>query len=158
MKKWLYFVGTFIILLDRVTKIIVMNLIELGESITVIPNYLYITYIKNDGAAWGMFSGNTIFLLFMTLITLIILLKVINEMDIKFINVLSYGLLIGGIIGNLIDRIIYGSVIDFIDTYIFTYDYPVFNVSDMAIVIGTSLLIIEILKGGGLKDEKVNSR
>ncbi|MDD4644248.1 MAG: signal peptidase II [Bacilli bacterium] len=158
MKKWLYFVGTFIILLDRVTKIIVMNLIELGESITVIPNYLYITYIKNDGAAWGMFSGNTIFLLFMTLITLIILIKVINEMDIKFINVLSYGLLIGGIIGNLIDRIIYGSVIDFIDTYIFTYDYPVFNVSDMAIVIGTSLLIIEILKGGGLKDEKVNSR
>ena len=98
-------------------------------------------------------------LLFISLFVLVLLFRLIWEMDkIKFINALSLGLLVGGIIGNLIDRIIYGGVIDFIDAYIFTYNYPVFNISDMSIVIGTFLFIIEILKGGGLKGEKVNSR
>ena len=68
-------------------------------------------------------------------------------------NILAFGLLIGGIVGNLLDRIIFGYVRDFLDFYVFNYDFPVFNVSDMAIVAGIFLLIIAIVKG-----EEVNGR
>ena len=149
MKKYIYLIATILFVLDQLTKQLVINIIDIGSSIKIIPNFFYLTYINNDGAAWGILSGQTILLIIIAIITILYINKLIKETNkINTRNVIAYGLVLGGILGNLIDRIIYGYVIDFLDFYIFGYDFPVFNISDTAMVIGLLLIIYDILIGG----------
>ena len=142
MKK-ISFVSLAVFLLDRITKMLVTNYFKLNVRNKVINNFFYITNCHNEGAAFSLFSGNIIFLILITLILLFILYRKINsEKNISKISIISYGILLGGIIGNLFDRMFFGYVIDFLDFVIFKYNFPIFNFADISIVIGAFLLLI----------------
>lgn len=137
------------LLLDRITKLFITNNLVLNDSYTIINNFFNITLVHNDGAAWSILSGNRILLIFISLIALfIIYFLFIKNKELKKIETLIYGMLIGGITGNLFDRVLYGYVIDFLDFKIFNYNYPVFNIADCCIVIAAILLIVDIVKEG----------
>lgn len=139
---------TFLILaLDQVSKSLITIFMKVNESLTLIPNFFKLTLCYNTGAAWGLFANNTIVIAIGTIISLIIIYHFIYCFKKNWQNNIAFGLILGGLGGNLIDRIIFGYVRDFLDFYIFGYDFPIFNISDMGIVIGVILLIIAVWKG-----------
>jgi len=124
-----------------------MSLIEYGSSTKLINNFLYFSHSQNRGAAWGIFQEKTLFLILVAVLFLIYLIKMIKEdKELEKLDVLAYGFLLGGVFGNLADRIIMGYVVDFIEVHIFNYIFPIFNLADSAIVIGTFLMILLIIK------------
>ena len=123
--KKLLIISLITILIDILSKILVVNNLLENQSISIIKKILNITYAKNTGVAFSFLDGNKIFIIIATIIILIILIKHIKNTYIDKIEQIGYGLIIGGAIGNLIDRIIYGHVIDFIDFRII--NYPIFN-------------------------------
>lgn len=142
MKKILS-VSLIIFLLDRFTKVLISNNFALDVRNRIIDGFFYITNCHNKGAAFSLFSGNIIFLIFITFIVLFLIYKTIKEKKyISKITSISYGLLLGGIIGNLFDRFFFGYVIDFLDFVIFKFDFAIFNVADIAIVVGAIMLIL----------------
>jgi signal peptidase II len=153
MKKKIFILSFIMLIIDQLSKIIVINNIEPSTGIKLINNFLYITFVKNEGAAFSILQGGRIFFIVLSIFVLVIMIKYIfDDKNIRKIEVLSYSLLISGIIGNLIDRIVYGYVVDFIDIYLFGYDFPVFNVADMCIVIGAVVLASTYMTRGE-KDE-----
>ena len=114
------------------------------ERNEVIKDFFYITYCENTGAAWGILQNGRIFFIIMTFIALGFIVFYFFK-DKAFIFRLALVFLMSGAVGNLIDRILYGKVVDFLDFYIFKYDFPVFNVADICVNIGTILLIIYLL-------------
>ncbi|MBI2653880.1 signal peptidase II [Candidatus Woesearchaeota archaeon] len=139
----IFLTGLLILLLDQLTKFLIKQNFQLSHSTPIIKNILHVTYITNTGSAFGLFKGfNLFFVLFsvIVVVTIVYNLKKIknNERLLQF----SVGLLIGGTIGNLIDRLLYGAVVDFIDFRI----WPVFNVADSAVTISIIMLIILLWK------------
>ncbi|MFH5880789.1 signal peptidase II [Liberiplasma polymorphum] len=143
-----------LIALDQLTKWIIVWTIPYNfnnpmqtPSYAVIPNFMYITHHHNDGAAWGMFSGQMVFLIAITLLALSLFAYLFKDVDLKQRKFYSYAviLLIAGTLGNFIDRLFLGYVIDFIDVYIFTYNFPIFNVADSALTIGMILFAVDVL-------------
>ena len=140
-------ISVIVLLLDQIIKGVINNYIGLNETVTVIPKFFYLTNIENAGAAWGILPNKTNFLIIFTVLALVLLYEYIRLFKKSNKNALIFGLLIGGIAGNLVDRLFAGYVRDFIGFTIFKYNFPVFNISDICIVIGAILLIIAILKG-----------
>ncbi len=132
-----------ILILDQVTKYIIIEKLPINSSIEVISGFFYITHVKNSGAAFGLFqdSISTLTIISIVAIVLIIILKIMLKLNYAFYNV-SLGFILGGALGNLIDRYFVGEVTDFIN---FTF-WPVFNIADSFIIIGFCLIIILILK------------
>ena len=131
-----------VIFIDQLVKIIISSNMKLYESINIFNN-INITYVQNKGAAFSMLNGNVLLLIIISFIILYYLyLYILKEKKYENISIL----LIGGIISNLSDRIFRGYVIDFIDIKIFNYNFPIFNIADICIVLGTIFLIIKILK------------
>ena len=144
-----------LIIIDQVSKILVVNNLSVGESKNIIDGFFSLTYVKNTGAAWGMFSNGTLILGLLSMVFSIILIKhVIESKKLSTLSVISYSLLLSGIIGNMLDRFIRGFVIDFLNFFIFSYDYPVFNIADVFIVVGIILIIIETFIEGDKNDSK----
>ena len=142
MKKKVYIIS-FII--DLLSKILVLGIDK--TPITIINNFFYINKIFNTGAAFSLFTGNNFILIIIAIAVLIYIdRKVIDDIKSK-ISVISISMLIGGIIGNLFDRIVYGKVIDFLSFKFGTYSFPVFNLADTFICIGIFLLIVDFLRG-----------
>ncbi|WP_078554805.1 signal peptidase II [Bacillus alkalicellulosilyticus] len=141
-----YVLALVIIVLDQITKWYIVKSMELGERITIIENVLYITSHRNKGAAFGILQGQMWFFYIVTIIVIVFLIYYIQKEAKKsrFLGI-SLGLLLGGAIGNFIDRVFRGEVVDFIDTYIITYDFPIFNVADSALVIGVGLMMIKFI-------------
>mgnify|MGYP001558711487 CR=1 FL=1 len=134
-------IALIVSLLDQLTKFLIKENLQLNQSIPIIKNILHLTYVTNTGSAFGLFKGLNVFFILFSIIVIIVIfyyLKKIKEKVLPF----SIGLLLGGTIGNLIDRIFYGAVIDFIDFRI----WPVFNVADSAVTISIMLLIILLWK------------
>ncbi|EKC6407590.1 signal peptidase II [Staphylococcus pseudintermedius] len=151
--KQQYYIGlslfiTLIILIgDQLTKFIIRTQMTLGESIAVVPKFLYITSHRNNGAAWGILSGKMTFFYIITIIVLIALIVFyIKEAKNNMLMQIAISLLFSGALGNFIDRVSSGEVVDFIDTVIFGYDFPIFNIADASLTIGVVLLIIVLLK------------
>ena len=129
------------------------------KGIEIIKNFFYITNVKNTGGAWGMFSGNVPILALISAIVVLVLIYFLKEeRKLNKISITYYGILFAGIIGNLIDRLFLGYVRDFLDFYIFGYDYPVFNIADICIVVGVLLLIIAVLKGEDTNENNSNRK
>lgn len=137
---WLI-LSTALIISDQVTKLVISANMQMGDKIEVIKGFFYIGYTKNTGAAWGMFSGHTEYLAIFSVVATLGLIYILLLMKRGF-AAFSVALVIAGAIGNAIDRIRLGFVIDFIDTYIFGYDFPTFNIADSAITVGMILLLI----------------
>lgn len=159
-QKRIGFVTIVVVLIDQIIKILINKFIDLNSTIIVIKNFLSITYVRNIGAAWSILSGSRFLLIGIALIVLFcIYFFVFKEGKLKKIEIIYYGMLTGGIIGNLIDRVIYGYVIDYLDFKIFGYNYPIFNLADSFIVVSVILMIIDSVFNikGGDKDAKNNS-
>lgn len=148
MKK-VYIFALISLIIDQIVKILVSNYLILGQTIKIINNFFYLTYVQNKGAAFSILIGYRYILIIITFIFLYYLHKCIKKQkSFNKLEIISYGLLLGGIIGNLIDRIIYGYVIDYFDFMIFNYNFPIFNLADSFIVIGCIILVINsYLKG-----------
>lgn len=136
-----------VILVDFFSKYMVSKLMTVNETINLINNFFRITYVKNTGAAFSIFSNNTLLVIIISVIVIGFLLFYIykNKGNNKLENV-SYAFILGGAIGNLIDRLVYGYVIDFLDFEILSYDAPIFNLADTFIVIGVILFLINTLR------------
>ncbi len=132
------------VLLDQITKLIVVQSMELYESFVLIPRLFSFTYIHNYGAAWGMLKDARWVFIVVTGIAIIVLPIVLYKFrKVHTVFSLSLSLIIGGAAGNMIDRVFLGYVVDFLE---FTFiDFPVFNIADVAIVVGTFLLAFYVI-------------
>ncbi|CAH0217108.1 Lipoprotein signal peptidase [Peribacillus sp. Bi96] len=151
-----YLIALLVIALDQLTKWMIVKKMEYGESIEIIENLLYITSHRNRGAAWGILQGQMWFFYIITIAVIIGLVYYIQKMakESRLLGV-ALALMLGGAIGNFIDRIARQEVVDFVHTYIFSYSFPVFNVADAALSIGVGLLVIHMFleeKNGKEKD------
>jgi signal peptidase II len=137
-----------ILLIDQVSKSVIVSRLALGQSIPIIKNVLHITFVKNTGAAFGLFKNSTYFFIAVSVIAVmligVVLVKAVRRGNFseKFLFHYSLILIMAGALGNLIDRISLRYVIDFIDVRI----WPVFNIADSSITIGAALLIISFAR------------
>ncbi|TLS35275.1 signal peptidase II [Pseudalkalibacillus caeni] len=145
---WKYLIALLVIIVDQWTKWLVVKNMELGERITVIQDFLYLTSHRNRGAAWGILQGQMWFFYIITIVVVIAILYYMRQYRTNRFISFVLALILGGAAGNFIDRIWRGEVVDFVDTYIFSYDYPIFNVADSALVVGVVLIIIASLFEG----------
>ncbi len=150
-----YVLALLIILVDQISKWAIVRFMELGEKVTIINQFLYITSHRNRGAAWGILQGQMWFFYIITTIVVVILVIYIRNLKPhqKLFGI-SLGLMLGGAIGNFIDRIFRKEVVDFIDTWIFSYDFPIFNVADSALVIGVCFIFVLTFFEGKFDKEK----
>ena len=131
--------------LDLITKISANNNLVEYERNEVIPNFFHLTLCYNTGGAWSIFSGNIVFLIIVSLIALGVVIYTMIKSKTLFYKY-SCAIFIGGLIGNLFDRIVYGKVIDFFDFIIFGYDFPVFNIADCFICVGVGIMIVAMIR------------
>ena len=131
-------ISFLIIAIDRVVKIIVNRYIPLNKSISVIKNIFYLTNVHNEGAAFSIMYGLRYILIAISIAFLVFIIYYMYKK--KKYNI-EFALIIGGLIGNLIDRIVFGFVIDYIGIIIFKYYFPIFNIADALIVIGAIILL-----------------
>ena len=148
--KLLLLVGGSIVLLDQITKIWVHRTMKLYDTIPVINNFFDLHYIRNTGAAFGILSGSQSsfripFFVGVSFLAIGIILYLFHQMEESEVMVpLAFSLVLGGAVGNLIDRIRLGEVIDFIYIHYKRFQWPAFNVADIAITVGVFLLIIRM--------------
>ena len=147
MKKRIIIYSLILFIIDLIVKLIVKNNMNLYDSIVIIPNFFNLTYVMNDGAAFSILQGKQIFLIILAILVLIAIIYYIRKDNLNKLKIIYYSLLIGGILGNLLDRIFYNSVIDYLDFKIFSYDYPIFNLADTFIFLGVVLILLEGIKG-----------
>ncbi len=144
-KTKIYLFGLIILGVDVITKILVQTFLK--EEFVIIKNFFSFKYSQNTGAAFGILEGKQSFLLMITAAVLLILSKLIkDEKCLDRLSFWSYALLIGGILGNFIDRLINSYVVDFISFKLFGYRMPIFNLADTFIVVAVFLIIIEFVR------------
>lgn len=156
MLKWLWLTA-LIVILDQVTKQMVVASMRLFESIDVIP-FFNITYVHNTGAAFSFLSDaggwqRWFFAALAFVVSLVISVWLARLKKNEILLAVSLALILGGAIGNLIDRLLYGYVIDFLDVYYKTWHWPAFNVADSAITMGVFLLLLESIGIGRPTEE-----
>lgn len=142
MKKRLLIISSIFIILDQLIKIIVRSNIILGKEKYIIPNFFYLTNVKNTGGAFSILSNNSIMLAVIGILAICFIYYFIKDKKMALIEEISYSLLIGGIIGNIIDRIVFNSVTDYIGLVFGKFYYPIFNLADIGIVVSIIILII----------------
>jgi signal peptidase II len=154
-RPFLFLLGAItipVILLDQATKLFVQAHMALYESIAIIPNYLDITYTLNPGAAFSMLADappwvREAFLLTMACAAIVVLAVLVVRSDRVSITSVAFALIMGGAMGNLIDRAIRGRVIDFMRAHYYDLNYPIFNVADSAITIGVAMIVLTAFFG-----------
>lgn len=154
MNKKILIFAIITLALDQITKTIITFFMNVNESWVIINNFFSLTLCHNFGVAWGFLKDAKIVIIVGTLIALFLIYHFVFCFKKSWRNNMAFGLLLGGLAGNLIDRIIFGYVRDFFDFYIFKYDYPVFNVADIAIVCGVILLIYAVIKGEDVNENR----
>ena len=137
MKKFLS-IAFIIVLIDRIIKILVQSFLT-TKKIYIIKNFFYIVYTQNIGAAFSMLEGEQFLLILIGISAVIFLYYYVRKNN---CNNIGYSLLCGGIIGNLIDRLVFRYVIDYIGLEFFNYNFPIFNFADACIVIGAAFLLL----------------
>ena len=155
--KWKLITGWLIsiIVLDQLTKVIVDRTMALHGSIPIIDGFFNLTYVRNTGAAFGMFSrSHEVFRLpFLILVSVVAIgfivsmLRRLSDRETGMITALAF--ILGGALGNLIDRLLHGEVIDFLDVYWSNYHWPAFNLADSFITIGVTITLFFLLKAKG---------
>ena len=144
-KKRLYTITTIVFILDQLIKIILTKTISEKGIIKIIPNFFSLYYIKNTGAAFSILENKQVLLIAISAIIIVIIHRMVEKEKLNNKTTIYYGMLIGGIFGNLLDRITRNAVIDYLHFTFFNYSFPVFNFADSMIVIGILLLVIEEL-------------
>ena len=146
MKKKVYILSIIFLLIDIFTKQLVKNTLNLYDSIPIIPNFFSITYVINDGAAFSILKGELWLFSIVGFVLLFFIFYYLLKEKLNIYKTIYYSLLIAGVLGNLLDRMLYKGVIDFLDFTIFSYNAPIFNLADTFIVISVILIVFESLK------------
>ena len=148
-----FFLALFIVLLDRWTKRLVAAHIAMYTHIQIIPGFFRITHTENTGAAFSLFADSpshwkTAMLISFSVVAMIVVSVLLWKQSRPLtMNGIALSLILGGAVGNLWDRVASGRVVDFLLLYVKQYQWPVFNLADSAIVVGASLLVLEIIFG-----------
>lgn len=146
MLKYLW-LSLLIIIADQISKTVMVNWLDLYERVAVLP-FFNLTLAHNTGAAFSILAGaggwqRWFFVALAVVISLVLVIWLKRLAQTAKLEAISLALIIGGAIGNVIDRLVYGYVIDFLDVYVGTYHWPAFNIADSAICVGAVLLIID---------------
>jgi signal peptidase II len=153
-------IAVLVVALDQITKAWIQAAFRLSESRSVVDGLFHLTYVRNRGAAFGLFSGldptfRRVFFLAVTAVAVAVILVVVRRMRPARVWMISaLALVFGGAVGNAIDRVRWGEVVDFLDFFWRGYHWPAFNVADSAITVGMAILItLELFgkKAGNLK-------
>jgi signal peptidase II len=153
-----------ILVLDQLTKWWVHKTMALHQSIEILPNFARLTYIRNTGAAFGFFAGvqsnwRMVFFILVSLIAIAAILYLLKTIPPKRSGqIVSLSLVLGGATGNLIDRLRWGEVIDFIDLHWHRYHWPAFNIADSAITMGVIGLLILMSRKGSMANPESETR
>ena len=142
----------FCLALDQITKTIAINNLVEFRNVPVINNFFYFTLCYNTGGAWSIFSNSTWLLALISIVALGFIIYTVVKSKSLLYDV-SASVFMGGLIGNLIDRVLQGKVTDFLDFVILGYDFPVFNVADMCICVSAVFIVMAVLK-----EEKENGK
>lgn len=144
-----YFISSliagFVVALDQATKIYVHTQVPMGKILSIVPGFLNISYVRNQGGAFGLFSESSpvvrhiLFLLF-PIFCVFLILTMIKETNNK-VQIFALGSILGGAVGNYLDRVRFGYVVDFLDCYIRDFHWPTFNIADSFIVMGVCTLL-----------------
>ncbi|MBG9944913.1 signal peptidase II [Brevibacillus formosus] len=144
---WYYLIAAVIIALDQFTKYLVVKYMELGESIPLIADVFHLTSHRNMGAAFGILQNQRWFFIVITTVVVIgIVISLIRLGKKQPRASLALSLVLGGAVGNFIDRAMSGQVVDFLDFTLI--NFPIFNVADMAITIGVGILLLDVFLDG----------
>jgi signal peptidase II len=146
---WVTLIIGGVLILDQLTKYLIQTHVRLYSTITVIPGFFNITQVRNRGAAFGILAGTngywrSLFFITVTIVAIAVIASLIWKTHERLLLV-AFPLIAGGAVGNLVDRIRYGEVVDFIQWYVKSYYWPSFNIADSAISVGVGLLVIEML-------------
>jgi signal peptidase II len=147
------FIFGIALLLDQLTKIAIRQTMVLHQSIPVLGEFVKITYVKNSGIAFGLrVPNNTIFTILSILASIGIAIYLFTHLKEGMAIKASLALILGGAVGNLIDRLLFGEVVDFIDVGIKTLRWPVFNVADSVVVIGMFILLFTVIRTNEIEE------
>lgn len=145
--KNVYIISLIMVIIDQFIKAVVSYNMHLYDTFTLIKGFLDINLVHNTGAAFSFLQGGRVLFIVIALIVILLISMYINSNDdVDKKKTLIYSLLLGGIVGNLIDRIIHGYVIDYISFTIINYKFPVFNFADICIVIAVIIALIFTVK------------
>ena len=144
MNKKKFGISIIVLIIDQILKLLVQTF---ETNVSMIKNLFAISYYQNTGAAWSILEGQQLLLIIISLVMIVIVYSMMFSFEENKLTNIAFGILFGGIIGNLIDRVLFGYVRDFIAITIFGYHFPIFNIADIGIVLGVFLLIIETVKG-----------
>lgn len=142
-REKIYQITAILLMIDQGIKLLVGSKMNLYQSISIIPNFFSLSYVKNTGAAFSLFENHTVFLTILSVLFVVLMDCYIKKEQKNFdkYEIYSMGMILGGIFGNMIDRIIHHSVIDYLSFQFGSYYFPVFNFADTCIVLGVVLLI-----------------
>lgn len=144
-KNRIYIMGFILLIIDQISKLIALKFFK--NEIVIINNFLSLDLSKNSGAAFGILADKRFFLLMITAAILIVISRLIrDEVSVVRLSFWSYALLVGGILGNFVDRLINGYVVDFVSFKLFGNQMPIFNLADTFIVFGAMLILWEFYK------------
>ena len=146
---WVAAIAGMVIVLDQLTKYLVIKKFYLHESVKVITGFFNLTYVRNPGAAFGILAGasgawRTIFFVTVSVVALAVIATLVHKTA-ERLPLIAFALIGGGAVGNLIDRVRFGEVVDFIEWYYRSYHWPTFNIADSAITAGVVLLAVDML-------------
>ncbi len=152
--KWPLALGVAgaVVLTDQLTKAMVVERMTLHQSIAIVEGFFSITYVRNTGAAFGLLAGKLaawrvpFFLGFSTIALLLLVWFLRGVAAERRVLIAACGGVLGGAIGNMIDRMMLGEVIDFLDVYVGSYHWPAFNVADAAITVGVAVLCVDAFR------------
>jgi len=146
--RLLAIVSIVVLVLDQATKLYVDRNFRLHESVTVVPDFFHFTYVRNKGAAFGIFADSAVRIPFFITISILAAVGILwylrRLQGGQTLQVFSLSLIFAGAVGNLIDRVRLGEVIDFIDVHWYQYHWPAFNIADSAITVGVILLLFDM--------------
>ena len=160
MKKTqkIFNITAIILIIDQIIKIIIRSNLNEYQEIKIIKNFFSITLLKNTGAAFSILKNSTLLLIIISVLFILLISKYIKKEEKKLtkLDVYSYGIILGGIFGNLLDRIIHKGVIDYLSFRFLSYYFPVFNFADISITVGIALLIISTIINEKKQDKEGN--
>ena len=144
--KPIHYISFFLLILDQIIKLLIQKNMSLYQEITIIPSFFTLYYVKNTGAAFSILQDSSSIILLISILSIITInYYIVKEKKMTKLSKISFGLLLGGIYGNLLDRIIHKSVIDYLSFSIFNYSFPIFNLADIGITVGVGLIILETI-------------
>lgn len=145
--KDILFFGIIFTIIDQVVKIVLSNKMIVNQTFIVVRNFFSITLVHNTGAAFSILTGSRVLLIIIGLAALIGLILYIKRIEkVNDLDIFVYSLLIGGIVGNLVDRIVHGYVIDYLSFKFGNYFFPIFNFADICIVVAILIILIRMIR------------